>query len=112
MLELFKSVPDYNETQIMELWDKEDDQVFVFQRKDLIFVFNFNGQKSFTDYGILADAGSYKVVLNTDNKKYDGYGLIDENVIHYTISANDGTFGKEWLKLYIPARSAFVLKKQ
>lgn len=112
MIELIKSVPNFNETPVYQLWDKEGDQILAYQREDLIFVFNFNGQKSFTDYGILADTGSYKVILNTDNKKYDGYGLIDESVEHFTQPAEDGTFGKEWLKLYIPARSAFVLKKQ
>lgn len=112
MIELIKSVPAFNETPVYQLWDKEDDQVLAYQRNDLIFVFNFNGQKSFTNYGILADAGSYKVVLNTDNKMYDGHGLVDESIEHLTLPAEGETFGKEQLKLYIPARTAFVLKKQ
>lgn len=112
MLELMKSVPNYNETPIYQLWDKEDDQVLAYQRNDLVFVFNFNINQSFNDYGILADAGSYKVVLNSDNPTFAGNGLIDESVEHFTQPAEDGTFGKEWLKLYIPACSAFVLKKQ
>lgn len=114
MIELIKTIPAYNETPIYQLWDKEGDQILAYQRNDLIFVFNFNGQKSFTDYGILADPGSYKVVLNTDNKTYDGVGLVDETIEHFTLPAvaEENTFGKEWLKLYIPARSAFVLKKQ
>ncbi|MFV0470564.1 MAG: alpha amylase C-terminal domain-containing protein [Paludibacteraceae bacterium] len=112
MIELIKSVPNFNETPIYQLWDKEGDQVLAYQREDLIFVFNFNGQKSFTDYGILTIAGSYKIVLNTDNTAFDGNGLIDESIEHFTLPSEEGTFGKEWLKLYIPARSAFVLKKQ
>lgn len=112
MIELIKSVPNFSETPIYQLWDKEGDQVLAYQREDLIFVFNFNGQKSFTDYGILTIAGSYKIVLNTDNTAFDGHGLIDESIEHFTQPSEEGTFGKEWLKLYIPARSAFVLKKQ
>lgn len=111
MLELIKSVPAFNETPIFKLWDKEGDQVLAYQREDLIFVFNFNINKSFTDYGILAEAGSYKVVLNSDNPQFEGFGFIDENVIHYTQPGDKDTFGKEWLKLYIPSCSAFVLKK-
>ncbi|MGC3979486.1 MAG: alpha amylase C-terminal domain-containing protein [Paludibacteraceae bacterium] len=112
MIELIKSVSNFNETSISQLWDKEDDQVLAYQRRNLIFIFNFNGQNSYVDYGILADAGSYKVVLNTDSRIYDGNGLIDETVEHFTLPAEGETYGKEWLKLYIPARSAFVLKKQ
>lgn len=63
---------------------KEGDQVLAYQRNDLLFVFNFNGTKSFVDYGILTEPGSYKVVLNTDNPDFDGHGLIDESLEHFT----------------------------
>ena len=112
MIELIRSVPAFNETPIYKLWDKEGDQVLAYQRNDLLFVFNFNGTKSFVDYGILAEPGSYKVVLNTDNPDFDGHGLIDESLEHFTQQGLGDLPGKEWLKLYIPARSAFVLKKQ
>lgn len=112
MLEVINSVPEFNKTPIYQLWDKSDDQVLAYQRNGLVFVFNFNGEKSFTDYGILADAGSYKVILNTDNPKFDGNGLLDEEVEHLTLPAEGDTYGKEWLKLYIPARTAMVLKKK
>jgi len=112
MINLLKSVPEFNELPIQMLWDKSSDQVIAFQRGDLIFVFNFNGTKSFTDYGVLADKGSYKTVLNTDEKLYGGFDLIDESIVHITLPAPKDISGKEWLKLYIPARTAFVLKKQ
>ena len=78
----------------------------------MIFVFNFNGTKSFTDYGILADKGAYKIILNTDETKFGGFNLIDETITHLTSKAPKDPSGKEWLKLYIPARTALVLKKQ
>lgn len=112
MIELIKTVPEFNKTSIRLLWDKDDDQVVAYQRGNLIFVFNFNGAKSFTDYGILAEQGSYKVVLNTDNSLFGGFDIIDESIEHFTTPDPDKISDKEWLKLYIPARSAFVLKKQ
>lgn len=112
MLDVIHSIPEFNKTPIYQLWDKDGDQVLAYQRNGLVFVFNFNGEKSFTDYGILADAGSYKVVLNTDNPKFDGNGLIDETIEHFTQPTQDDIYGKEWLQLYIPARSAMVLQKQ
>jgi len=62
--------------------------------------------------GILADKGSYKIVLNTDESVFGGFDLIDESIDHITLPDPKETSGKEWLKLYIPARTAFVLKKQ
>jgi 1,4-alpha-glucan branching enzyme len=112
MITLIESVPHFNLTQIFQLWDKDDDRVLAYQRGNLIFVFNFNGLKSFTDYGILADKGSYKIVLNTDNAFFGGFDLIDEDMEYFTLSNQKDLVGKEWLKLYIPARTAFVLKKQ
>ena len=81
-------------------------------RGDLIFVFNFNPVKSFADYGFLVPTGSYDVVLNTDAREFGGNGLADDHVLHLTnydpLYVEDR---KEWLKLYIPARSAVVLKR-
>ena len=54
-------------------------------RKNLIFVFNFNPKQSFTDYGFLVPAGTYEVILNTDNPDYGGNGLTDDTIKHFTI---------------------------
>ena len=113
MMDLINKVDKFNKLPIITLWDKEGDQVIAFQRGDLVFVFNFNGQKSFTDYGILAEPGSYEVVLNTDDKKFAGFGLADDSITHFT--HHDTLYAeakKEWLKLYLPARSAVVLRKK
>ena len=112
MIALINSVSEFNKTPVQQLWSKEDDQVLAYQRDDLVFVFNFNGTTSFTDYGILTEKGSYKIVLNTDENLFGGFNLIDESVVHSTIPAPKEYAGKEWLKLYIPARTAFVLKRQ
>jgi 1,4-alpha-glucan branching enzyme len=76
-------------------------------------VFNFSPTQSFPDYGFLVPKGEYEVVLNTDAKEFGGNGLADDSVIHKTnfdpLYEKDG---KEWLKIYIPARSAVVLRKK
>ncbi|MBP1676032.1 MAG: 1,4-alpha-glucan branching enzyme [Bacteroidetes bacterium] len=112
MIELIKSVPNYNEQPVEGLWDNERDQVVAYKRGNLLFVFNFNGAESFSDYGILADKGAYTTVLNTDNLDFGGYGRVDEAVEHLTLPEPENSFGKEWLKLYLPARSAMVLKRK
>jgi len=97
---------------VMKWWDNEGDQVVAYSRGDLLFIFNWNGQKSFSDYGMLVPEGKYKVVLNTDAKEFAGFGLSDDSVEHFTehdeLYAKDG---KGWLKMYLPARSAVVLRR-
>lgn len=113
MIELVGGVYNFQALPIRKLWEKDDDQVLAFMRGDLVFVFNFNPFKSFTDYGILAPGGSYTGVLSTDRPEFGGYGNIDESVEHLTES--DPLYaphGVEWLKLYLPARSAMVLKRK
>ena len=113
MAHLIGGIKNFQNTPVIKLWDNGGDQVLAFQRKDLIFVFNFNPAKSFTGYGILTPKpGEYKVVLNTDNPVFGGFGLIDESQNHLT--QPDPLYKKEkkeWLKLYLPARTAIVLQK-
>ena len=97
---------------VEKLWDNEGDQVVAYQRGKLVFVFNWNGVKSFDGYGIPVKEGKYKVVLNTDATEFAGFGLSDDSVEHFT-SPDEGYLGKGkgWLQLYLPARSAVVLQK-
>ena len=119
MVELLRKnlhmVKDENGTHlpwVYTLWDNEGDQVVAYRRDNLVFVFNWNGQKSFSDYGILTTEGKYRVVLNTDAKEFAGFGLSDDSVEHFT--QPDPLYKKDhkgWLKLYLPARSAVVLEQ-
>ena len=113
MLEVIKSEKKFNLTPVQEIWHNDGDQILAFERGDLLFVFNFSPTKSYTDYGFLVKKGEYHVVLNTDAKAFGGNGLADDGVTHFTnfdpLYEKDG---KEWLKLYVPARSAVVLRKK
>ncbi|MCI6207932.1 MAG: alpha amylase C-terminal domain-containing protein [Prevotella sp.] len=112
MISVIKSEKNLQQTPVQEIWHNDGDQILAYMRGDLIFVFNFNPTKSFTDYGFLVPIGAYDVVLNTDSTKYGGNGFADDSITHLT--NYDPLYmadRKEWLKLYIPARTAVVLKK-
>lgn len=112
MIELVSGVYNFQALPIRKLWEKDDDQVLAFMRGDLVFVFNFSPSKSFDGYGILAPGGVYDVVLSTDSREFGGYGNIDETVEHFTRpDALYAPAGVEWLPLYLPARSAMVLRR-
>ena len=112
MIRLISGVKKFQKTPVQEIWHNDGDQVLAYSRGDLLFFFNFSPNRSYTDYGFMVPQGDYSVVLNTDDKKFGGFGLNDDSVKHFTLFdpllARDG---KGWLKLYLPARSAMVLKK-
>lgn len=112
MLKTIKSVKAIEKTAVQEIWHNDGDQILAYKRDELIFVFNFSPMRSYTDYGFLVPPGTYRVVLNTDSKEYGGFGFSDDSIDHYTV--HDPLYKgehKEWLKLYIPARSAVVLRR-
>lgn len=111
MVEQVSGVYDFQSLPVEKLWEKDDDQVLAFRRGDLIFVFNWNPTKSFDGYGFLAPAGEYEVALDSDSKDFGGFGLVDDSVHHFTTP--DPLYspsGKGWLKMYIPSRTAQVLR--
>ena len=110
MVKLIRKEYRFSESPIEKVWDNEGDQLVAFRRRDLLFIFNFNGEKSFTDYGILVKKGVYNVVLNTDATEFGGFGFSDDSIEHHTTASH--LKNKEWLQLYIPARSAIVLRRK
>lgn len=112
MIKLIKGVRNFQKSEVQEVWHNDDDQVLAYKRNDLLFVFNFHPNKSFTDYGFLVTEGTYEVVLNSDNPAFGGFGLTDDTMSHHTCSDNlYRRLRKGWLKLYIPARSVVVLRR-
>ncbi len=113
MVHLIANVYNFQALPVEKLWEKDDDQVLAYKRGDLVFVFNFNPFRSFTDYGILAPGGAYDVVMSSDDREFGGYGNVDKSVEHLTLS--DPLYsphGVEWLRLYLPARSCMVLRRR
>ncbi|MCH5221186.1 MAG: alpha amylase C-terminal domain-containing protein [Muribaculaceae bacterium] len=112
MIKLVAGTRNFAAKPIKKLWEKDDDQVLAFMRGDLVFVFNFNPEKSFYGYGLLAPGGVYSTVLSSDSKEFGGFGNIDENVEHFT--KPDSLYASaavERLPLYLPTRTAVVLRK-
>lgn len=113
MLGVVSADKDFIKEPIIEIWHNDGDQILAYQRGEYVFVYNFSPSKSFTDYGFLVKEGAYEVVLNTDSKAFGGFGFVDDSIVHWT--NEDALYKKDkkgWLKLYLPARTAQVLKKK
>ena len=92
----------------------EQKKILVFLRKNCIFALNFSPSGSFTDYGVAAPAGDYVNVLDSDQPIYDGFGRLQHLEHHVTVSEkcpNGNQAYDHTLKLYLPARTAMVLRK-
>lgn len=85
----------------------EDDKILAYNKGDDLFVFNFHPYKSFEGYAIPCDEGDYKVILSSDDAEFGGHNRVDKEYIYKTEEIN----GRSCLKLYIPSRCSFVLKK-
>lgn len=113
MIKLISSVKRFEKTPIVPVWDDRGDQVLAYQRKDLLFVFNFNPKSSFEDYGFLVEKGKYKLLLSSDAALFGGHDRVDASIDYKSIpDALYADQGKEWLKLYLPSRTALVLKRK
>lgn len=77
----------------------QDDGIVSYMRGKYVFAYNFSPTNSYTDYGVPAVDGSYKLRLS-DDSAYGG----QDRVEHMAYAATAGQ-----LQLYIPARTALVL---
>ena len=83
-------------------------QVIAFYRKGLLFAFNFSPCNSYTDVEISLPAiADYQVALCSDDGKYGGNDLI----AHMKYTAQVDSQGNSTVRLYLPARTAVVLKE-
>ena len=86
---------------------KAPEQTVVFYRNGLLFAFNFNPTNSLTNVLVpVLNNADYTVALCSDDVKYGGQGLVEH--IKYPVKKFDGQY---YVELYIPARTAIVLKE-
>ena len=126
----FKGLADFDETMLSELKKSralfgggaaaiptklvanEPDKVLAFVRGDMLFVFNFNPVKSFEDYGVIVPpASDWKHVFDTDEPRFEGQGRIMPGMTYSPSLVLDRGELIQQIKLYLPARTAIVLRR-
>ena len=87
---------------------KAPEQTLAYYRHGLVFVFNFHFGNSLNNVLVpVRQPGEYTVVLSTDDEKYGGFGNVAKKT--YVTKRFDG---RDYIELYIPARTGFVLKEK
>jgi len=77
-------------------------KTMVYQRGGAFFAFNFHPHNSYEGLQLPVEPGKYQVILSSDDFDFGGQGRI----WHESYDA-----GKDGLQIYLPARTAVVLKK-
>lgn len=94
------------------LLNDNDNKVMVFEQAGLVYVFNWHGEASIPDYRMpVPMAGKYKIILNTDDAKFGGFGRVDKDseFFSFTETSPEG-HQYHFIKIYCVSRSAIVLQ--
>ena len=106
MVNITKKHAIFDQTMPDLLLLKNPEQTIVFYRNGLIFAFNFNATNSLTNVLVpIFEEKDYKVALCSDDFCYGGNGLV-----HHITYPSKEFDKKNYLELYLPARTAIVLE--
>ncbi len=107
MIRVCKENRIFEQTGTHLMLDKQPEKVLAFYRNGLLFAFNFNGGLSLSNLLVpVHQPGEYTVEFCTDDWKYGGYGQVHH--MTYPTKTFDGC---HYVELYLPARTAIVLKE-
>ena len=84
------------------------DKVMAYRKGSALFVFNFHPANSFDSYFVPVDEpGEYTVLLSSDDFDFGGHGRVHR----LTYRAEKQPDGRIGFRMYLPSRTAVVLKK-
>ncbi len=90
-------------------WMHQEDKILIYTKGEFVFIFNFHPERSFEGYYIpVGELGEYKVVLTSDDKKFDGFGRVDIQTLYKATETPDAWIG---FPCYLPSRTAIVMKR-
>jgi 1,4-alpha-glucan branching enzyme len=88
-----------------KLYENINNQILLYERNKHYFVLNLHPTRSYTDFEFDLPPGEYKIILNSDNPQFGGFNRINESMSYNSYQR----IGKHRVKLYLPARTIFVL---
>jgi 1,4-alpha-glucan branching enzyme len=109
MIALARAHRLFGSSNLQLLHEDSTKKIIIFKRANLIFVFNFHPNSSFTDYRFEAPPGKYRMILDSDAPEYGGHGRLLPRQAHFTMEVGSKARSQHMLSLYLPASSAFVL---
>jgi 1,4-alpha-glucan branching enzyme len=94
------------------LLEHQDNQLIGFERADLVFLFNFNPTRSFSNYPVDLPPGQYRLIIDSDAAEFGGHGRVQPGQAYFTRSESlpDGGM-RHLITIYLPTRTALVLRR-
>ncbi len=103
-----KGIFDYEFAQLLNL--DEANQTIIFNKKNLIFVFNFHPFNSIPDYNFFVpEAGTYRVILCSDSGKFGGHNRLNEEIDYFSVFDVESQTNRLWI--YLTNRTTVLLEK-
>lgn len=82
-----------------------ENKIIAFERGGLVFIFSWNISESIFGFEFkVPEKGKYKIILNSDDKKFGGFGRIEGDPIYPTDK-------EEKIQIYLPNRTCLVFRK-
>ena len=95
--------------QACSLWENRGDHVLMYGKRNVVFAFNFDPERSFEGYFVPTNkTGTYEVVLCTDETRFGGLDRVDVSYRYKATKRADGRIGFD---CYLPSRCAIVFEK-
>ena len=108
MLAFVKKYHILSASSCRELWVGDTENILVFERANLVFVFNFHPSDSQFAYQIQTTyVGKFKLIFNSDASYFGGFDRIRGNEIHIAASKD----GIPMMPVYSPNRSVQVYER-
>ncbi len=85
--------------------EHQDDKVLAFERRGLLFAFNFHPVRSHPDYPLASSAPAYRLILDTDAPCFGGHGRLTAEQSYLRPQPS-----RPEIRVYLPCRSAIVLE--
>ena len=93
-------------TKVTQLKMDTANQVIIFEKNQLIFIFNFSPTNAIFNYQFTApEKGTYRILLNSDKKLFGGFDRVDDNIDYPTDN-------NQLVSIYLTNRTALVLSKK
>jgi 1,4-alpha-glucan branching enzyme len=92
-------------------YQKEDDKVIVYERGELVYIFNFHPNNSYTDYLIGTHWRSdHMILIETDEERFGGHQRLNDGHNKWMkVDEKGWAERRHSLKVYIPSRCAIIL---
>lgn len=113
MVRLHKEYRILDDMFVNMIYENNNDKVIAYTRGEFLLVYNFNPTRSFTDYGIPVK-GKFRIVVDSDNPEYGGFDRINRTSYYTSTRKSERPTLDQpfYLYLYLPSRTALVLKKE